>query len=467
MSSISVAPIQITAEQILLEAFERQADIYFRPIREEITDEVDLADYLVRRRREYEDKVGRSPTKPKYWIEYASFELSMQDLRRMRSIMERSLIPLYTDIKIWLAYAELELKAGNLPSALTVFQRATSTLPRQDKLWIVYLDVLRRAGKSVEEQREVWNKWMEWHPEVSVWIAFAEFELTFGDLEHINELLSKLIAERPNLETFKEVVKFLKIRVKNLEMAIIFAKKAIEHDLISSLANLEVFFELIELYSELKNLNECRKIFNYLLPRVAEEDKQKVGSKWVNFERKFGNPEEIDAVVYLCKKTFCQSKIELIQSNHDVDSVCDLIQLEISSGDQNNVVQIFDQIFSFVIPPSSPKYFKYVELLIFYANFCEVELKNEILAQNIYEKCLEILPFNQIRLPFFWKAIALFYVRRSQLEKARNILNFGLSINFDDVLIQFYIDLENSLGNVELVSNLYMLWRENSPEKFD
>jgi crooked neck len=84
------AQVQITAEQILREARERQ-EAEIRPPKQKITDPTELADYRLRKRKEYEDLIRRIRWNISVWVKYAQWEESQKDFARARSVWERAL----------------------------------------------------------------------------------------------------------------------------------------------------------------------------------------------------------------------------------------------------------------------------------------------------------------------------------------------------------------------------------------
>lgn len=64
------APVQITAEPILREARERQ-EAESRPPKQKITDSEELAEYRLRKRKEYEDLIRRVPRNTSVSVKYA------------------------------------------------------------------------------------------------------------------------------------------------------------------------------------------------------------------------------------------------------------------------------------------------------------------------------------------------------------------------------------------------------------
>ncbi|CAM6074044.1 unnamed protein product [Sphagnum tenellum] len=127
------APVQITAEQILREARERQ-EAEIRPPKQKITDAEELAEYRLRKRKEFEDLIRRVRWKTSVWVKYAQWEESQRDFARARSIWERALEVDYRNTTLWLKYAEMEMKHRFVNGARNVWDRAVSLLPRIDQL---------------------------------------------------------------------------------------------------------------------------------------------------------------------------------------------------------------------------------------------------------------------------------------------------------------------------------------------
>ncbi|XP_074271633.1 uncharacterized protein LOC141595564 [Silene latifolia] len=95
------ASIQITAEQILREARERQ-EAEIRPPKQNITDSTELADYRLRKRKEYEDLIRRVRWNTGVWVKYAKWEESQMDFKHARSVWERALDVDYRNHTLWL-----------------------------------------------------------------------------------------------------------------------------------------------------------------------------------------------------------------------------------------------------------------------------------------------------------------------------------------------------------------------------
>jgi crooked neck len=108
----AAAPIQITAEQLLREAVDRQDDKIKAPT-QKFADLEELHDYQGRMRKQFEDYVRRNRINMNNWMRYAAWELEQKEFRRARSIFERALDVDSTSVVLWIRYVESEMKNRN------------------------------------------------------------------------------------------------------------------------------------------------------------------------------------------------------------------------------------------------------------------------------------------------------------------------------------------------------------------
>ena len=121
--------VQITAEQLLREAKEKQLEYVAPPPRQKISDPEELAEYRMKKRKEYEDAIRKTRTKMVNRDKYAHWEESQQEIQRKifspsacvrlfdfssgaRSIWERALDIDYRNIAVWIKYAEMEMSSS-------------------------------------------------------------------------------------------------------------------------------------------------------------------------------------------------------------------------------------------------------------------------------------------------------------------------------------------------------------------
>lgn len=168
------APIQISAEQLLREAVDRQEPTVQAPTTR-FADLEELHEYQGRKRKEFEDYVRRNRINLNNWLRYAAWELEQKEYARARSIFERALDAHPTNVILWLRYTDAELRSRNVMHAKNLLDRGVTILPRVDKLWWKYLHTLELLG-DVSGTREVFERWMRWEPDPSAWGAYVKFE---------------------------------------------------------------------------------------------------------------------------------------------------------------------------------------------------------------------------------------------------------------------------------------------------
>eukprot|EP00240_Pyramimonas_obovata_P006766 CAMPEP_0118936832 /NCGR_PEP_ID=MMETSP1169-20130426/20583_1 /TAXON_ID=36882 /ORGANISM="Pyramimonas obovata, Strain CCMP722" /LENGTH=172 /DNA_ID=CAMNT_0006880235 /DNA_START=94 /DNA_END=608 /DNA_ORIENTATION=- len=139
------APVQITAEQIVREAKERQDD-EMAPRLGRITDAEELAEYRLKKRKEFEDTIRRVRWNQGAWVKYAKWEESQGDLGRAASVWERTLDVDYHNVSVWLKYVDMEMRHRRINHARNLWDRAVSLLPRVDQLWYKYIHMEEMLG---------------------------------------------------------------------------------------------------------------------------------------------------------------------------------------------------------------------------------------------------------------------------------------------------------------------------------
>ena len=129
------APMQVTAEQILREARERQEDENYTAPAQKITDPEELAVYRLKERKHFEDRLRMSKHAIGTWLKYAAFEEQQRDFERARSVYERAIDVDHRNTTLWLKYAEMEMRNRHINHARNVWDRAVTLMPRVDQFW--------------------------------------------------------------------------------------------------------------------------------------------------------------------------------------------------------------------------------------------------------------------------------------------------------------------------------------------
>ncbi|KAL0440957.1 UNVERIFIED_CONTAM: Pre-splicing factor CLF1 [Sesamum radiatum] len=196
------APIQITAEQILREARERQ-EAEIRPPKQKITDATELGDYRLRKRKEFEDLIRRVRWNKSVWVKYAKWEESQKDYARARSVWERALEVDYRDHTLWLKYADFEMKNKFVNHARNVWDRATQLLPEwiscdklgddeeAEELFVAFAEFEEKC-KETERARCIYKYALDHIPKgraEELYKKFVAFEKQYGDREGIEDAI--------------------------------------------------------------------------------------------------------------------------------------------------------------------------------------------------------------------------------------------------------------------------------------
>ncbi len=201
------AKVQITAEQLIREAWEGQERAPSVAPKQHIADAEELRDYQRTKRKEFEDRIIRSRAHIPLWIRYAKWEETQNEFARARSIYERAIDMDHRTHVIWLHYAEMEMRHKFINHARNVWDRAVALLPRVSQVWLRYAYMEEMIGR-VDLARLVFRRWVEWHPDAGAYQAFVKFELRNKSVENARAVYELFIRAHPATFTYLKYAKF-------------------------------------------------------------------------------------------------------------------------------------------------------------------------------------------------------------------------------------------------------------------
>lgn len=347
------APIQITAEQILREARERQ-EPEIRPPKQKITDPTELGDYRLRRRKEFEDKIRRARWNTRIWVKYAQWEENQMDFARARSVWERCLEVDYRERTIWLKYAEFEMRNRFVNHARNVWDRAVSLLPRVDQLWYKYIHMEEMLG-NVAGARQVFERWMDWQPDREGWLSYIKFELRYGEIDRARQVFERFVMCHPRAVAW---IRYSKFEMKNGEIARARAVYERAVDLLSGEEDEaeELFVAFAEFEERCKEIDRARCIYKFALDHIPKGRAEELYKKYVAFEKQYGDREGIeDAIVG--KRRF-QYEDEVRKNPLNYDSWFDYIRLEENVGNKDMIREVYERAISNVPPAEEKRYWQ-------------------------------------------------------------------------------------------------------------
>ncbi|XVF13013.1 hypothetical protein REPUB_Repub08aG0170600 [Reevesia pubescens] len=453
------APIQITAEQILREARERQ-EAEIRPPKQKITDHTELADYRLRKRKEFEDLIRRVRWNTSVWIKYAQWEESQKDFNRARSVWERALEVDYRNHTLWLKYAEVEMKNKFINHARNVWDRAVTLLPRVDQLWYKYIHMEEMLG-NVAGARQIFERWMSWMPDQQGWLSYIKFELRYNEVERTRAIYERFVQCHPKVGAW---IKFAKFEMKNGE--IVRARNVYERA-VEKLADEEdaeqLFVAFAEFEERCKETERARCIYKFALDHIPKGRAEDLYRKFVAFEKQYGDKEGIeDAIVG--KRRF-QYEDEVRKNPFNYDTWFDYIRLEESVGSKQRIREVYERAIANVPPAEEKRYWqRYIYLWINYALYEELDAEDMERTRDVYRECLKLIPHGKFSFTKIWLLAAQFEIRQLNLKGARQILGNAIGKAPKDKIFKKYIEIELQLGNIDRCRKLYEKYLEWAPE---
>lgn len=452
------ASVQITAEQILREARERQ-EPEIRPPKQKITDAYELSDYRLRKRKEFEDQIRRVRWNIGVWVKYALWEESQKDFARTRSVWERALEVDYRNHTLWLKYAEFEMRNRSVNHARNVWDRAVSLLPRVDQLWYKYIHMEEMLG-NVAGARQVFERWMAWQPDAQGWLSYIKFELRYGEVDRARAVYERFVACHTRPHAF---IRYAKFEMKNGEVSRARAVYERAVDLLSEDEEAEqLFVAFAEFEERCKEVERARCIYKFALDHIPKGRAEDLYKKFVAFEKQYGDREGIeDAVVG--KRRF-QYEEEVRKNPLNYDAWFDYIRLEESIGKKDMIREVYERAIANVPPAEEKRYWqRYIYLWINYALYEELDAEDMDRTRQVYRECLNLIPHKKFSFAKIWLLAAQFEIRQKDLKAARQILGSAIGMAPKDKIFKKYIEIELQLGNINRCRTLYEKYLEWAP----
>merc|ERR1719379_2128403 len=456
----SASEQQITAEQLLREATDRQVDDEANVIapQQRIADEDELQMYRVRKRKEYEDIIRRQRQNVGTWIKYATWEASQQEFRRARSIYERALHIEYQNVSLWLKYLEMEMKNKFVNHARNLFDRVCQLLPRVDQFWYKYA-YMEELLANYTGARTVFERWMEWEPEDTAWLQYANFEQRVKEIEKARRVMERYVNCRPTQQAFLRLCKFEE-KHHNIARARSGFEKGVE--LLSSELDEKFYIKFAQFEQRQKEMERAQAIFKLALDVLPKGASDELYRAYVSFEKQHGDRDAIEEVV-LNKRRFIYE--EAIKSNsRNYDTWFDYVRLEENCGDVARIREVYERAIAQKPPVMQKRYWRrYIYVWIYYALFEELQTGDIEKARAVYDTAIKTVPHKQFSFAKIWKLYAEFEVRQLNLDRARKIFGRAIAECQKERIFLDYADLEMRLGNIDRCRKIYEKFLEIQP----
>ncbi|KAJ2802771.1 NineTeen Complex (NTC) component, partial [Coemansia helicoidea] len=403
----NAAAVQITAEQLIREAYERQGSAEKAP-RQKVLDGEELRDYQARRRREYEEGVRRNRTNVAEWLRYANWEESQGEVARARSIYLRALEVDSRNQTTYIKYAEMEMKNKNVNLARNIYDMAVTVLPRVAQFWFRYTYMEELLG-NVEGARTVFNRWMQWEPPEDAWAAFVKFELRYKEVDNARAVFERFVFVHPEPKTWLRWATFEEDQGAPDRVREVFGL-AIDR-LGEEFMDQRVFISFAKFEVRMREHERARAIYRYALERLPKSKAQALYNQYTLFEKQFGDKDEIEAVVV--NKRRMEYEAALKADARDYDAWIDYSRLEEDAGDLERARDVYERAIA-ACPLVAEKrlWRRYIYLWLFYALFEETIARDAERARQVYAACLELVPHEQFTFAKVWLQYAWFEIRQ-------------------------------------------------------
>uniref|UniRef100_A0A8C7K6E4 Crooked neck pre-mRNA splicing factor 1 n=1 Tax=Oncorhynchus kisutch TaxID=8019 RepID=A0A8C7K6E4_ONCKI len=441
------AEVQITAEQLLREAKERELELLPPPPKQKITDEEELNDYKLKKRKGFEDNIRKNRTVISNWIKYAQWEESLKEVQRARSIYERALDVDHRNIALWLKYAEMEMKNRQVNHARNIWDRAITILPRVNQFWYKYSYMEEMLG-NIAGCRQVFERWTEWEPEEQAWHSYINFELRYKEVDK-----ARSIYERYTLLMGSNWIKYARFEEKHGYIA--HGRKVFERSVEffgEEHVNENLFVAFARFEEKQKEFERVRVIYKYALDRIPKHQAQELFKFYTVFEKKFGDRRGIEDVI-VSKRRF-QYEEEVKASPHNYDAWFDYLRLVESDADPDTAREVYERAIANIPPIQEKRHWRrYIYLWINYALYEELEVKFDR-CRKLYEKYLEFAPENCTT----WIKFSELETILGDTERARAIFELAIGqprLDMPEVLWKSYIDFEIEQEEFDNTRGLY------------
>lgn len=446
----AAAPVQISAEQLLREAVDRQ-EVSLQAPTQRFADLEELHEYQGRKRKDFEDYVRRNRVKLSNWLQYSQWELEQKEFARARSVFERCLDVHPNNLQVWIRYIEAEMKTRNINHARNLLDRAVARLPRVDQLWYKYVYMEEMLG-NIPGTRQVFDRWMQWQPDEAAWSAYIKLEKRYGEFDRARDIFQAFTTIHPEPRNWIKWAKFEEEFGTSELVREVFgnAVEALGDEFVDE----KLFIAYARFEAKLKEYERARAIYKYALDRLPRSKSRILHKVYTTFEKQFGDQDGVEDVVLAKRRVYYEDQVR--ENSKNYDAWFDYAGLEETSRDAGRVRDVYERAVAQVPPTQEKRHWRrYIYLWIFYAIWEEMEGQDVERTRQIYSTLLGLIPHKQFTFAKIWLLAAQFEIRQGELTAARKLLGRAIGMCPKDKLFNAYIDTERRLFEFVRCRTLY------------
>ena len=448
----SANPIQITAEQLLREAVDRQGEEKGPP-KQHIADEQELQSYRLEKRKEFEDSLRRQRNHIGTWVKYAKWEEDQQEFRRARSIFERALQVDYQNASLWLKYIEMETSHKFIQHARNLYDRVTQLLPRIDQFWYKFA-FLEEQLENFTGARDIYERWMKWEPSENAWTQYIKFEERCGETERARQLFERYVQLIPSSSAFVRFSKFEE-KANDLNRARACFETALEvsEDLDDNFFLKWAAFE--EKHGSQETVRRALVLGCAKLPTA-----ELLSLKLSSFTKQNGSAEDNQLLMLERRRAFYEEQVASETRNRDI--WFDFARLEEEAGTVERAREVYERAVADIPGVGKSEQFRrYIYLWLFYAAFDSAR------GVEILCKAFDVCSACGVVSGKLVSALARIFIKLGDMQSARLAFGRGIgeSAGRKAKLFREYLDLE--IGNAEMsrCREILTKWTESMPNR--
>ncbi|GFZ48018.1 Pre-mRNA-splicing factor CLF1 [Saitozyma sp. JCM 24511] len=458
------AAVQITSEQLLREANERQEPAIKAP-KQRVQDLEELTEFQGRKRTEFEGRIRYSRDSILSWIKYAQWEASQNEYERARSVFERALDVDPRSSELWIKYTDMELKTRNINHARNLFDRAVTLLPRVDALWYKYV-YLEELLLNIAGARQIFERWMQWEPNDKAWQSYIKLEERYNELDRASEIYERWIGCRPIPKNWVTWAKYEEERGRPDKAREVFQTAleffGDEEEQVEKAQ--QVFAAFARMETRLKEYERARVIYKFALARLPRSKSANLYSQYTKFEKQHGDRAGVELTVLGKRRIQYEEELAYDATNYDVWFSLARLEEDAYRADKEDgedveptrVREVYERAVANVPPGMEKRYWRrYIVLWLQYAAFEEIDTKDFDRARDVYKAAIKLVPHKAFTFAKLWLAYAFFEIRRLDVTAARKVLGAGIGMCPKPKLFSGYIELEMRLREFDRVRMLY------------
>jgi crooked neck len=357
----------------------------------------------------------------------------------------------------------MEMREKQVNHARNIWDRATLILPRVAAFWQKYTYMEEMLG-NVVNARQIFERWMEWHPEETAWYSYIKFEMRYTEVENARNLYERFVRCHGEVKHWCKFAKF-EMHSGHAENSRAVYERAVEYFGVENMSeDLMLAFAWFE--ESQKEFDRARGIYKLALDKLGKARAEKIFVAYTQYEKKYGDRSKVEGVIVDKRRFMYEAEVKSDPTNYD--AWFDYIRLceeDVDADGRPTDVEKTRDTYERAIaqtPPANEKrlWRRYIYLWINYAVWEELTNRDPEKTRDVYKQCLATIPNSEFTFAKIWLLFAQFEIRQKDVTAARKILGRSIGMCPKAKLFRGYIQLEIHMQEFDRARTLYTKYLE-------